>query len=270
MVSSERREGRMRPSRVSPEGLTSFIRANEATLAKLPKRRYGGYDDIFDALRTFLADRQEQLLVTYFTKEVNFPNGEQLGQFLAKLNNIPWYQPVKEPDIQELQQASDESYRRLDLKPLPVRLVKDGSYNSAEYEEWHGLFENVKRDPLLDAIDYAMNKVLFSYDNIKRWPTIEGKANAGFWMAWYATLNGLHRTGLILSGDAMMDPINYASMTAKWIVLKDGMAKEGYTRGNPGEPLFNGIFDKGFRFMGSTGKNSVVMNLQPFLAELTA
>lgn len=222
---TEKQQGetpRLEVTETSPHTLSQFLRSREPSLEILDPSSYW---EIFKALRTFSPFSQEGLLVEFFTQRVeNFPNGERLGQFLAKINNIVWFKPQEEPNLEVLQKLSDEFYRRLNYHPLPLRIIRDN---------WH---------VALDAeTDWNANV----------WRKIPSCGWSKAWNeAWNMAMAATHGVGISLATDAQW--------AAAWITVEDFMSKRGYDKGNPFEVLFEGINDQGYWFIGPVRFESVI------------
>lgn len=85
------------------------------------------YPHIFTSLREMTLPQQERLLVNFFTERVEgFPNGEELGKELAKINNIHWFRPNQEPNTKTLQQLAQTSLERLKYpsrSSIPLKII---------------------------------------------------------------------------------------------------------------------------------------------------
>ncbi len=83
------------------------------------------YPEIFTSLRKMAFPQQERLLVSFFTEKVEgFPNGEELGKELAKINNIHWFRPNQEPEQGVLKQLSRTCLQRLKYPSRPSTPLK--------------------------------------------------------------------------------------------------------------------------------------------------
>ena len=101
---------RLKIEEISTATLSQFVYSQEPDLIALSKDII--YHGLFNVLRKNLPQpRQEELLVTFLTQQVeDFPNGEKVAKFIAKLNNIDWFEPQEEPSHEQLQQLSDQFY----------------------------------------------------------------------------------------------------------------------------------------------------------------
>lgn len=235
----------------------------------------------FNRLRELPLKRQEELLVGFFTEATKIPHGLEVGLFITKLNNIPWYQSKGKPSYQELENATDEFFLRLDAEPLPLTVVNhDAKVNTLDF--WHRLFggkpnsrerflwqaeeKMIAPTPQMDSLAKGQKYDAYLKEMDKH-HLLERQASFASQIAWDAVGEALKNTNFALSGDEVMDPINYAATTTKWIVMQDEMRQKGFTRGNPGKSLFNGVFDKGYRLVGTSETSVIVMNMQPYLSK---
>ena len=107
---------------ISPFSMTTFLKKFR------PGLKFGRqptYPQIFSELRDLPLDKQKELLVGFYSQGVEaFPNGKELGVFLAKLNNIHWFQPEIQPDMELLKNLCQQTLSRLNLPDLPLRIIK--------------------------------------------------------------------------------------------------------------------------------------------------
>lgn len=83
------------------------------------------YPDIFTSLRKMTLSQQERLLVSFFTERLEgFPNGEELGKELARINNIHWFRPNQEPEQGVLEQLTRTCLERLKYPSRPSTPLK--------------------------------------------------------------------------------------------------------------------------------------------------
>ncbi|OGD85838.1 hypothetical protein A2Z23_02150 [Candidatus Curtissbacteria bacterium RBG_16_39_7] len=232
---------------ISPFTLSQFIQRQEAISEFHLKLKYA---EIFSALRTLPFSQQEELLVSFFTRKVeNFPNGEKLGHFLTKINNIGWFEPQEEPDHETLQKLSDEFYSRQNLNSLPLKIIK-GDWPTA----W-----SLQRDII-------QNPIWFPTRNVSRATALDLAKIMAHDMVWNETFNetwnqirkkisNVTKTGSFdVANRIVQDAVN----AAEWIVLEDLIPQKGYNKGNPFELLFDGINDKGYWFVGPVKGRSVI------------
>lgn len=149
------------------------------------------YPHTFTSLREMTLPQQEGLLVNFFTERVEgFPNGEELGKELAKINNIPWFRPNQEPNPETLQQLAQASLERLKYpsrSSIPLKIIRENwgeAWNAARSKDWgKGCHE---------ARCYAVRQVVWAMD---RWAAYgvalfaaRGAAQEPAWeAAWEAT-----------------------------------------------------------------------------------
>ena len=236
-LEQERQPRPLKLEEVSPSTLTDFLKANGSGFKLLPSTTEKDYGEVFTSLRALPVTRQEELLVTFFMQGVeNFPNGEKLGQFLAKINNIAWFLPIEEPNPETLKQLSDEFYNRLNIPSPPLRIIK-GEWDWRLYDE-AGISQRKRK---LVGIWGAA-----TWD-ITEWTT---RLHAVDDTAWNMAQSAIPRSRKDIKWDA--------AMSATWMALENLIPMTTFRKGNPYELLFNGIYDKGYWFVGPMDDESVI------------
>ena len=195
---------------ISPFSMTTFLKKFR------PGLKFGRqptYPQIFSELRDLPLDKQKELLVGFYSQGVEaFPNGKELGVFLAKLNNIHWFQPEIQPDMELLKNLCQQTLSRLNLPDLPLRIIKKDfrtAWDAAGGAVWDTVWVaawNAARDAAGGAVWIAARDAA--------WDAVWGVARGAAW-------------------NAARD----AAGSAVWIVGKDLMPSRGYNTGNPFEPL---------------------------------
>lgn len=227
---------------VSPE-------VNRETHLILPgKRGNGPWRALMTLRECFPRQRQEELLVRFYSEVVrDFPNGEEVGRMLARINNISWFSPEIAPDRQTLKGLAKEHRRRLNDPEAATRLVKIPGLRKG------ALTYPVTED---DALDKAWSA---SSEATKKsgWPAKDARHE----------IYRLTHFGLITPIENSLSISVFGSVTRKdpeylleesaatrvadllylytsWPMLADALKARGYAKGNPFEPLIE-IFEMG-------------------------
>jgi hypothetical protein len=185
-------------------------------------------------------------LIEFFTQRVeNFPNGKKLAKFLAKINNISCLQPQEEPDIEALWQLSDEFYERLNLTPLPLRIIRD-DWVAADRARSEG-HEQRRKD-----LQNAASKAAWNVKLNEAWKVTDditlGAASVRWCIEWDKVYG---------MADAIRTMISDARWVTGWMIEEDFWSSKGY-KGNPLELLFEGIWDKGYYYVGPVRREVVI------------
>jgi len=202
---------------ISPFSMATFLKKFR------PGLKFGRqptYPQIFSELRDLPLDKQKELLVDFYSKGVEaFPNGKELGVFLAKLNNIHWFQPEIQPEMELLKNLCQQTLSRLNLPDLPLRIIKKDfhtAWGTAGGVVWDAAWV-AAWDAAWDAAGGAAVVVRDT-----AWDAVWGVARGAAWSAARDAAGG-----------------------AVWIVGKDLMPSKGYDKGNPFEPLME-IYELGY------------------------
>ncbi len=236
-------EVRIPVGEISPSSMVTFLKKSHPSLEFNPVPTY---PKIFSKLRDLPLDEQEKLLVGFYSQKVEaFPNGEELGKFLARINNISWFQPEIQPDRESLENLCRQTLSRLNLPDLTLRIIK----------------EAVARDTALDAtLDVAWDAVQNAAWGAARSATLDAAWGAARSAEW----NTAPARGATL--DAAWGAARIAARGAEWIVVKDLMPQGGYNKGNPFEPLVE-IYELGCWPIGivsdQNGKKEFVVFIPP-------
>jgi len=234
---------------VSPSLLSYFLQKQEASLKFSSNSSYAA---IFTSLRTFTSIHQEKLLVGFVTRTLDhFPNPQRFGRFLAKINNIRWNKPRAEPNVENLQQLSDDFYQRLGLRTLPLRIIRG---------DWCEVWEAVKQSEWSEIWGKVLNFVGTTREEAQS-PTRNLALNTGWGAVRQTVHDSVLETG---AGPKMAEDIARhtalaASWAAVWITVKDStMLTRRSKRTNPLEMLFDEVYDKGSYFIGPVNGESVI------------
>ena len=253
---------------ISPSSMATFLKESHPGLEFEPSPTY---PEIFSKLRGLPFDEQEKLLKDFYSQKVEaFPNGAELGRFLARINNISWFQPKSPPDEESLKRLCQQTLSRLNLPKLPLRIIE---------EDW-SVARHAARDPAHDAIQATIT--LGAHLDADGDPTrgtvsdeVLAAARDEVWIAelaaahdagahdatrgtiehavWEATWAAARGTASNAARDAAWgatqgatqeDAADSAVRGAEWIVVKDLMPHRGYHKGNPFEPLME-IYELG-------------------------
>lgn len=180
--------------------------------------------------------KEKVQILTYFFghKGVNFPNGEDLGRFLAGVNNDDFFNPTQEPNSDIVQSLVYAYLGALSLEPVPVELARARlSKNHSLDDLRNSLAWNQAQDSMLSAANLAGRDVVQTeveragrdfvnialYDLQKRYiprPALRKIARP-------------HHEAPAILDEVRQD----VQMACQWIVVLDLMAQEGYTGGNP-------------------------------------
>jgi|SRR3989344_5826663 len=241
------------------------------------------YSALFDFLRGLPENQQSSLLGSYLNLAMRDQQaGVQTGRFLARVNSINWLEPQEEPSVQELQSISDEFYQQLNLPFLPVAVVRDwhtlggmvyegftdrtskkGNLYitfSASRDAWVSQLDRQARTNLGDHRDYREAYAVRSLVD-----SIFHDIDGGHW----GDFGGRIRELIYFGGEGYSSEDHAkmgataairadAQLAATSLVLDKHLPGLGYTEGTVGEGLFNGIYDKGYVFMGPMSGQSVV------------
>ena len=277
--------------KVTPLVFAQFLKSHEPNLdfsTAEKERELATYSQVLPNLRSsklragisFL--RQEELFAKFFTETViNFPNGHSLARYLAKVNSIDWFNPKEEPLPESLQTLSSEYFRRLNLSPLPLRIIK---------EDWSAFWEAVNLKTV--GSRHAKGKMLAQETADGIW---EGKSRAvafkkarektpmmtgdfNFYQAYRKvgkTINEIVQktiridslisargivqgssleSMMVMNPELMRYAVHYVSQQisegAIWIIAEDKLPKHGFKNGNPYESLVE-IYNLGCIPVGS-------------------
>lgn len=242
-------------NKISPSSMAAFLKESHPSLKF---NQDPTYSQIFDELRDLPPDKQEKLLVGFYSQGVEaFPNGKKLGEFLAELNNIRWFQPQSQLNREYLQKLSSQVHSRFNLPDLPLKIIE---------ENWNAARETARsaiRGIFLDetwgvVLDEARGVARETARNLARRVVLKAARGA----AWSMTRGVARSVVRSAAVDAALD----ASWGAEWIVVEDLMPQRGYDKGNPFEPLME-IYELGCWPIGivpdSTGKEEIVVFIPP-------
>ena len=113
------------------------------------------YHAIFSELRGLPLDEQEKLLVGFYSQKVEaFPNGAELGRFLARINNISWFQPKSRPNRESLGRLYHQALSRLNLHDLPLRIISQ-SWAAAWEAKWNAHHKAIQASIIWGALSDA-------------------------------------------------------------------------------------------------------------------
>lgn len=251
MTQETERPKPLKVEEISSTTLSQFLKSQETTL-EIPdpgiSPYFPHYICVFDALRTLPLAHQEELLAGFFTQRVeNFPNGEKLGKFLTKINNIALFQPQREPNAEILQRLSNQYFQRIKTKTLPLRIIREDWEKAREAARIALHFYGKKLTPYQEEFT-AGTKMRIAAEKTSRFEA--------FRITWLivhemATWDYTHI-------DWYLDARTAATWAATWIIVEDLMPQYGYDKGNPWEVLFEGIYDKGYWFVGPVKGESVI------------
>lgn len=216
----------LNPGAPDPTGLRNAIKT-------------GCYPEIFEALRPYSSRIQEKLLVQGFgDPQVNMPNGEKLGRFLARVNNIEWFNPHEAVPDEEIREMADVAQQRIRVSPKELLVVRGTSE----------LFPSLVDDNWTRAVDKAWNETASLAD--------DSRLLARF--AVGSAAEAAAGSALTPLGDHTMSPSYLARRAAEWILGEDLVGwRSPYKKGNPWIPMID-ICEKGLWPMGQTKDNFVV------------
>lgn len=271
--------------RSKPAILTSVVDLSEVALRTLadlgvrnPKaektiRSSGANSQIIRALRGYPPKLQEECLKRVFGPEgARLPNGEQLGVFLAELNNIRWFRPQSPPDKQLLEIMVNKHLHALPETPsiqTPIRLIRNWSTANniaagpllnkcADTDPWDAAKDDGVREAAVHVARHAAGAV--ARDVVKGSLLNRNKIARWFTPPWDTAWEDIAETaGWAAAKDAAGAAIR--------IVVQDLMLKKGYKQDNPFEPLMEiwrqGFWPIGKAFNPKTEKAEFVIFVPP-------
>ncbi len=227
-------EVRIPVGEISPSSMAAFLNEFRPGLEFNPVPTY---PKIFSKLRDLPFDEQEKLLVGFYSQKVEaFPNGEELGKFLARINNISWFQPEIQPDRESLENLCRQTLSRLNLPDLTLRIIKEARWYTARGAA-RGAARYAAPDATRDATrDAARGAALFRARDAAQYAARYAARDAARKAAREAVLDA--------EWDAAWSAARDAARGAEWIIVKDLMPQRGYDKGNPFEPLIE-IYELG-------------------------
>jgi hypothetical protein len=160
-----------------------------------------------------------------------------------KIDRICWLVPQEEPSEIQLRQTSDNFYKSLHLKKLPVKII-EGDWRKA------GKLAKAFKD---DSVhDFAFEFMNISPLNKFLYYTTERKI-------WEATRKVIKQNRLRSIRHSVYEVANtameYSDYCIGWSLERE--------KANPFEPLFDNIYSKGFVFLGPIKGESVIF-VPPF------
>ena len=249
------------------EIMVAFLKESHPSLEFDPSP---SYPQIFSKLRVLPSDEQEKLLVDFYSQKGEaFPNGAELGRFLARINNISWFQPKSPPDRKSLEELCQQVLSRLNLPNLTLRIIKEargvarGTTWGATWEATWGADRCAAWDAARDAARNeawgaaceAIRCAAWEVDRCAAWDAASGAA-------WGAACDAASDVTWGAAWEAASD----VTWGAEWIVVKDLMPQRGYDKGNPFESLTE-IYELGCWPIGTVpdqnGKKEFIIFVPP-------
>lgn len=237
-------EERITVEQISPLSLAEFLSQEIWQQELFSKSKATDYSKIFASLRKQPLELQKRLLVMFYCIKVrNFPNGQELGKELAKINNIHWFRPNQEPELSVLEQLKRTYLERLNYpseSPIPLKIIR---------ENWDAA-RDADRDTSRRMAWVATRQILGRYGS-----TVWDAALTAVGTAWDEA-RGASRPARAArdAAEGAIGGVNwktaatvakwYAARDTEWIVVKDLMPARGFSKGNPFEPLME-MYDLG-------------------------
>ncbi len=266
--------------RINPARLLRHIRLSGLSIGEnndfSDRLHDPSYGRIFDFLRGLSFEQQSSLLSSFFSVRLRDPiSGSRLGKFLAKINSVDWLDVGEEPEVEELQRISDEFYQRMNMPVLPVYLVKGDwdEFGKRIIEGFAGIGNtvtfNVKREMYVKNLNHEARVFLGDHRDMREATEAQRIVNSilsdlshGHWEGRVQKLSYYGCEGLSTGDLAKMSAVEAvqadARLVAASLVLEKQLTKFGYDKGVVGEGLFNGLYDKGYVFIGPVGKQSII------------
>jgi len=238
----------IRVKSVSPFSLARYLMGQEPDLNLNPEE--DPYGVIFQRLKELPQPDQESLLVGFFENGVkNFPHGEALGQKLAEINNIAWFEPKGEINPAVLHGHIDEHLSRLGLDPLPLRTINN--WLEARVTSWGAAWDTSRYIARMTSRLAAQDASLVAAREAA-WDAAWGAAWDAAWDAarsaaivearvssWSTTsAEGWLIMALRAAGDIARVAALGVADDAAWVTVEeDIMPKRGHNESNPFSPL---------------------------------
>lgn len=257
---------------INPTGLARHIRVSgvDTVGEDLPD-----YKEIFSFLRKSPVTQQSTLLESFFAGKMrDFRTGVRLGRFLTQINNMNWLRPQEEPDLEKLQQLSDQYYQQLNMPSLPVSLIREnwdelGEFIMYGFREGRRITFTAKRGVYFSKFDNLARAGLGSHRDYRESfqatrmvNSILGDISLGDWEGRVLELRYYGGEGFWAKDFGKMGATKAiqtdARLAAVSLVLEKHLPRFGFTNGVLAEGLFRGVYDKGFVFIGPVQGRSVI------------
>lgn len=224
MVNDKERSGSSSIEQISPVVLAAFL--SRQTGKDFPQ---SNYPEIFLLLKFLLPQEQKKLLVSYFSEKVNvFPNGRELGEAMARINNIPWFIPEQEPEPNILRQFATTFLERLSPRKYLNSLIIMKDWTQARRMEQRVDGTSPQNETGEKAIKEAY----------------QASRDANLTVAWKEAGYQAGQAALYQkSREIQVITTQAAARMAQWTVVQDLMPSRGFS-GNPFEALI-GIYELG-------------------------
>lgn len=159
------------------------------------------------------------------------------------------FQPQKEPSAETLQRLSNQYFQRINAKPLPLRITR---------EDWDKALDIAR-----NALEYWARASTSPYkeESAARNTAHQVAQDTFRSPAWNIAYSITLRVAGYSSNRrdlSYLDARSAAVDAATWITVEDLMPQHDYDKGNPWQPLFEGIYDKGYWFIGPIDRKSVI------------
>lgn len=125
-VVSVKEDGPIQAAHIGPRNLAAFLKLTE------PSFRYPDkvtYRKTLASLRDFPISRQEELLEEFFgNRVIEFPQGREVGRFLARANNMTLGRADKKPSLAAIREQVSRYAGALGIELSDIVLTGDPSY----------------------------------------------------------------------------------------------------------------------------------------------
>jgi hypothetical protein len=188
-------------------------------------------------LRDYPRDQQRELLSCAFGPEgANFPHGEELGVFLAEVNNIRWFSPEEKPDEKFLQQMVDKNLKALNRETLPIRLI---------VSDFKAAMKARKANDSVSLIPWQVNS--YPESENRAWGAVliatrgaGAKTDLAREVVWQEAMCGrealfdaIKTLPTSVTRSVILSSTVVTARCAAWILVQELMPQRGYKDGNP-------------------------------------
>lgn len=196
------------------------------------------FSEVWPGIASFLREalnkeRQEEF-IRRLLKEGGFKNTDELAKFLTHVNAIPWFKPLSKPDTKTIASLVNDSIKRLDLNATEQDggqwkhfEVDDIKVVENDWKAANDIERNLFRHTTINMVSSEINTIIRKHNNEEEHLS---SLNILIWgMIWGQSEVGRSNTPVIAAAEII-------ESVAKWISLKDLMAKNGF-RENPYQSL---------------------------------
>lgn len=261
--------------------LQAFLEANEPFL-ELPSYSIN-LGELSRKLRSIRIERQEELLREFLGPNgENFPNANSLVSFLIKTRYKNWLRPnLRIPH--KIKEAVERQFSALAIKPPELEI------SQATYDEIWEQTMAYKRYLIRTDDDYeseAVAKMRATAEKADREYYFEAAGIIGFSFIGADAKDSLERTNWGRAEERLARDLareyltdddqaqyaktlnwwkpaehiaEFAKLAARWTIVEDQMREQGFESDNPFEALFDGIYNKGYYYLGIMRGKAIVL-----------